>query len=178
MALFWGERDISMFNHINRELLREIIDTTCDFLKHDLFESKVNLYGEALNKFYKTGVRVAGLIDRTDQDYSTDEIGTPDVTQTIVFSFFRETLKEIDIFPEVGDIIKWNQEYWEIDSVIENQLLGGKHQDTSHIGPEWGQSHSIICNTHLSSRSKTTLENIRSGKSDDNEAETNNSDFY
>ena len=76
MALFGSARDISFFRKVNRELLNEIIDTRCDIFKHSIFDSKENLYGEALNKVYKPGVRVAGLIEKEGKEYTSEEIGT------------------------------------------------------------------------------------------------------
>ena len=48
MALFGGERDISLFRRINRELINEFIDTQVDIVKHAIKDIKENLYGEAL----------------------------------------------------------------------------------------------------------------------------------
>ena len=64
MALFGGARDISLFRHINRELINELIDTRCDVYKHSIFDTKENLYGEALRKVFLPGVRIAGLIEK------------------------------------------------------------------------------------------------------------------
>jgi hypothetical protein len=47
MALFGGSRDISLFRHINRELMANIISQEIVFYKCNLVETKVNMYGEA-----------------------------------------------------------------------------------------------------------------------------------
>ena len=52
MALFGGQRDISLFRSINRELINNIIDTKVDIIKHAIKDIKENLYGEALGKQY------------------------------------------------------------------------------------------------------------------------------
>ena len=40
MALFGGQRDISLFRHINRELINDIIDTKVDIVKHAIKDIK------------------------------------------------------------------------------------------------------------------------------------------
>ena len=40
-------------------------------------------------------------------------------------SHFKEYLVEVDLKPDIGDILKWNEGYFEVDSYNENQLIGG-----------------------------------------------------
>ena len=91
MALFGGQRDISLFRTLNRELINEIIDVEVDIFKSAIYDTVGNLYGEALNKVYKPGVRVACLIDMKDEEWSSDEFG-PDVNQMAKFRFLRDDL--------------------------------------------------------------------------------------
>lgn len=192
MALFGSSRDISMFRHVNRELLNEIIDTRCDIFKNSIFDSKENLYGEALRKVYKPGVRVAGLIDKEGKEYTSDEIGS-DWTRAAKFSFLRDDIlalegtgntnsttpnqneQEADVFLEVGDVIYWDGQYFEIDEVAQGQYLFGKNPESSlpqnasgaqTEGSEtgFGASWSVICQAHVMRKSKiNTLENVRAG---------------
>ena len=194
MALFGSARDISMFRHVNRELLNEIIDTRCDIFKNSIFDSKENLYGEALRKVYKPGVRVAGLIENEGKEMSTSELG-PDYNRIVKFSFLRDDILALegsdntnsntnnpnaneqiaDVYLEVGDVIYWDKQYFEIDEVSQGQYLFGKNpesslpQNSSGVGAEgsetgFGSSWSTICTTHAMRKSKiNTLENVRSG---------------
>mgnify|MGYP003653891105 CR=1 FL=1 len=181
MALFGSARDISMFRHVNRELINEIIDTRCDIYKHSIFDSKENLYGEALRKVFLPGVRVAGLIDKGDKEWKSDELGA-DYNRNIKFSFLRDDLASLElgsvnnttlpnenaqsanIFLEVGDIIHWDDTYCEIDTVSQGQYLFGKNSDTDHDGGTHGASWSVIVETHETRRSKiNTLENVKAG---------------
>ena len=181
MALFGSARDISMFRHINRELINEIIDTRCDIYKHSIFDSKENLYGEALRKVFLPGVRVAGLIEKEDKDWSSDSIGA-DYNRSIKFSFLRDDLAALesgstnnttdpnenaqiaDVFLEIGDVIFWDDIYCEIDTIAQGQYLFGKNPDTDHDGGTHGASWSVIAETHEMRRSKiNVLENVRAG---------------
>ena len=47
MALYGTQRDISLFRHLNRELMGDIITQQCAFYKYKIEETKINLYGEA-----------------------------------------------------------------------------------------------------------------------------------
>jgi len=68
-----------------------------------------------------------------------------------------------DLVPEVGDIIEWDKAYFEIDSMVDNQILGGKDPDYSLAGGEHGSSHSIICSTHMTRMSRLNIEDVRYG---------------
>ena len=46
MALYGGQRDISLFRHVNRELIGNVISQQCAYYKYKLEETKTNLYGE------------------------------------------------------------------------------------------------------------------------------------
>jgi len=192
MALFGSARDISMFRHVNRELLNEIIDTRCDIFKNSIFDSKENLYGEALRKVYKPGVRVAGLITNEGREQISTELG-PDYNRQVIFSFLRDDLLDLEgsgadnsnapnaneqsanVYLEVGDVIYWDKQYFEIDQVSNGQYLFGKNPESSlpqgptGVGAEgsetgFGASWSTVCTTHAMRRSKiNTLDNVRSG---------------
>ena len=52
MALFGTARDVSLFRHMSRELMADIITEQCGYYKYKLEETKVNLYGEAAHEKY------------------------------------------------------------------------------------------------------------------------------
>ena len=94
-------------------------------------------------------MKVACLIDRQDQAWSSDDFG-PDVNQTISFRFLRKDLVEANIIPEIGDAILWNEDYYEVDNLVENQLLVGKDPlyPYSDTVDDFGASLSIIVTCH------------------------------
>jgi hypothetical protein len=64
MALFGEKRDISMFRHINRELMGNIISQQAAFYKYRPSQTNSNIYGEASQeKFYIGPVLLYCLID-------------------------------------------------------------------------------------------------------------------
>ena len=81
MALFGGSRDISLFHNINSELLKDIIQTEVAYYKFALEQTKVNVYGEAPGKNYYEPLKIACLIDRSNQTWSSDNFGSDIIKQ-------------------------------------------------------------------------------------------------
>ena len=101
MALFGGERDISLFRSINRELMGDIITQQCALYKFKIEETKVNIYGEAAEeKYYMGPVLFNVLIERSDQDYPDTDQGV-EFAQSISFKFLRDDLVDADTVPVV-----------------------------------------------------------------------------
>jgi len=155
MALYGGNRDISLFKNLNNELLKDIITQQCVYYKYDIEDTKINMYGEASGyKYYHQPVILNALIARNDQEYPTDGIGV-DFNWGIDFQFYRDHLVEANIVPEIGDIIMYLEGYYTVESTNANQYFVGKHPDypydTNPLNPgleNFGQSVSIICKTH------------------------------
>ena len=144
---FLAQRDVDFFRHINREIVDEVIETNVIVFKLSITQSPANIYGEALTKSYHVGTQVTALINREDKrPDSTD--GVLSVSQDAKFSFLRDKLQEVGIYPEVGDIIEWDNTYWEINNAAENQNL---MQQTFY---DW----SLVCDCHLTKRSALQLE--------------------
>ena len=146
MPLFGGSRDISLFRTMNKELINDIIQTEVGFHKFVLQDSETNVYGESKNKVYYEPMLIPCLINREDQNWSETDFG-PDSTQQMTFSFLRATLVEKDLVPEVGDIVLYNNDYFEFNSIVENQFFSGKNPDYSmnEDTDEFGVSLSIVC---------------------------------
>ena len=156
---FFNEKDINTFDKFNKELVGNlsteqdgIIYQPVVIYKVSAYDTEVNLYGETADgKVYKPGVEVTCLVAAEDQTTTTDEFG-PDLAQTGVFSFLRQSLVDISYVAEIGDIIDWNSGYWEISSISENQLIGGQTD----------YNHSIVCNTFLNRIAHLNIERVRS----------------
>ena len=163
MALFTGIRDVSLVRHLNRELLGDIITQQAAFYKYKLEETKVNLYGEARSKVYYQGLRVAALIEQEDQTYDTAEYPGAELNQAATFNFLRKTIKNAGLFLELGDVLSWNDSYWEVNGVVENQLVYGQTENTL----------TITVTTHMSRKTKLQLERVRVGDASKNNSMRN-----
>ena len=160
MPLFHGQRDAGLVHKFNMELVADIIDTEVAVYKLSIQDTKTNIYNESDKKIYHSPVKVSALINRQPQAYEGTEFGQ-DYNQACDFAFIRELLKEQDLFVEVGDVIEYNGEWWEIDAIQENQYFGGKNPDYAFSGNRWGHNVSIIANTHLTRRSRIHVEDFR-----------------
>jgi hypothetical protein len=177
MSLFGTKRDASLIRHINRELINDIIEQQVGYYKINLERSEHNLYGEANGtKIFNDPVLLNCLIERTPPTWDTDNFG-PDVKQDITCRFLKDDLAGYDedplnyvatgymnggyvltitnsynIVPEVGDVLTWNNDFYEVDSVVENQLFVGKQPEFSYSADNdnFGLSISIIVSAHYS----------------------------
>ena len=156
MALFGSARDISVFRHMNRELMWDIITQQCSFYKYKLNETNVNIYGEASGeKYYDGPLLVNCLINRVDQQYADASYGV-DFNWQIQFAFLKDDLVDAQLVVEVGDIILYQESYWEVNSLIENQYFVGKNPDypneANPLNPglaNFGYDVSVIAKTHV-----------------------------
>lgn len=165
MPLFGGARDISLFRSMNRELINDIIQTEIAYYKLALHQTISNIYGESNKKSYYEPLRLACLIDKSDQEWSSDDFG-PEIKQIYQYKFLKADLETINLVPEVGDLVLYNNDFWEVDTFIENQYFAGKKPEyaISTDTQNFGTSLSIILSTHLSRIEKLNLIPLRGGK--------------
>jgi hypothetical protein len=178
MSLFGTSRDASLVRHIGRELVNNIIEQQVGYYKLDLSQTTTNMYGEANgSKIYYNPVLINCIIERTPQTWSTDSFG-PDIKQDLTVRFLRDDLAGVNlsielpgggqgfaygVVPEVGDIMLWQNNYYEVDGTIENQLFVGKDPSYSYSSDNdgFGSSISIIVNSHYTRVEKLGIEKDR-----------------
>ena len=168
MAMFARQRDVSLIRHINRELMGNVITQQAAFYQFKLEETKVNIYGEAADEKYYNGPFLFNcLINRQDQQYPEDEEGIQ-FQQGIDFYFLRDDLVDANVVPDVGDIILYQEGYYEVDTIVSNQYFTGKDPDYPYdvnpINPgleNFGWDTSIICKTHYTPADKVQIEKSR-----------------
>ena len=156
---YYPQKDINTIKRFNQELIGDlavgkdgIINQTVVVYKVSVYDTETNMYGEsAEGKVYKPGVQLACLITADEQTTTTDEFG-PDLQQTGLFSFVRQSLVDISFVLEIGDIIDWNSGYWEISSINESQFVGGQTDF----------NHSVVCNAFLARMAHLNIERVRS----------------
>jgi hypothetical protein len=153
--LFGGVRDFDLFTGIARELIGNLIEQEILYYKFSLDDTQVNIYGEGLEKIFWTPIKLNCLITRGDQVITDDDFG-PDLTREASFAFIRQDLVDTNVVPEVGDILMWHENYYEVDTVRENQLFVGrdKSYNLTSYGSKFGSSVSIIVDCHLTRADK------------------------
>lgn len=150
MALYGTLRDINMFTGVAHELVDDVITQQIGYYKPVLQNTVPNVYGESLAKFFLGPVLINCLIVRGDFNIINEDFG-PDTRRNATFRFLKDSLINANIVPEVGDVIMYNELYYETDNVNENQLILGKNPDYTYSeGLEnFGNSFSINLDTHL-----------------------------
>lgn len=163
MALFGGARDISLFRNISREVVNDVIEQQVGYYKLSLSNSTTNIYGESQEKFYQQPVLLNCLTIRGDQQNQDSDFG-PDKFRVLEYAFLRDDLVDKNVVPERGDIILYLDSYYEVDNIVENQLILGKNPDYAYNAPylnNFGSSFSIVCQTHLTRAEKLNIEQQR-----------------
>ena len=155
MALFGSSRDVSTFKGIAKELLENVISQQVGYYKYMLGDTTVNVYGEGMNRYYIGPILINCLIERGDFSTVTKE-QVLDVARPATFRFLKDHLQDANVVPEIGDILMYNELYYEVDNVNQNQLILGKDPNYAYSEGlnEFGSSFSIIVTTHYTSGDK------------------------
>ena len=146
---FIPQKEFDLLNSMNEELIDEIVGQSVDIYKVNLERTEDNVYGESTAKYYDIGFRVNCLINYSEPEIVQDEFGS-DLDTSIEMYFQRENLASgsLNFVPEVGDIVDWNDFYWEINGTTEPQLFAGH--------PNF--KHNIVATAHRSRLSSLQIE--------------------
>ena len=147
--IFGSNRDFQLLVGINRELLKDVVEQEILLYKLSITDTDTNIYGEALQKTFLEPVKLNCLITRGDQVIDVDEFG-PDLGREASFALLKQDLVDIQLVPEVGDIVMWHEDYYEVDTIRENELFYGRNNDYNleRTGGH-GASISLILDSHL-----------------------------
>ena len=161
MSMFGSQKDFALIRRMNRALLQNIVQQEVAYYKVSLEDTEANIYGEALTKNFFNPILLNCLITRGDQTMTADEFGG-DLTRESSFAFLRDDLVDAELVPEVGDIVMWQEDYYEIDNVTENELFWGKDPSYNYgRSSDYGTSISIICRGHLTRADKLGITRVR-----------------
>ena len=161
-ALYGKSRDISLFRTISREVVNDIIEQEIGYYKVYLNSTKANIYGESQDKSYIGPALLKCLITRGDQTSTSGDPGS-DRFRDLTVAFLRDDLLPYELVPEIGDVILWNKDYYEVDNIVENQLIVGKDPNyaiTNYLD-QFGSDFSIIFNCHYTRPEKLNIDRVR-----------------
>ena len=146
---FVPQKEFDLMNAMNEELIDEIVGQSVDIYKVNIDRTNENIYGESTTKYYDIGFRVNCLILYNEPEIEQTEFGA-DLNTNIEMYFQRENLASgsLNFYPEAGDIVDWNDHYWEINGTTEPQLFAGHP----------GYKHQIKATAHRSRMSSLQIE--------------------
>jgi hypothetical protein len=147
MPKFAVGRDIELFKSFAREVVDDVVENIAVLFKVNLNETKINLYGESTNKTWYPGVELNVLINKSTQIAGYEGFGS-DVSQNVEFRFDRWMLEEKNTYPEIGDVIFFDQSYYEIGNITEVQYVGGLPSN----------NFSVVCETFMVRKSSLNIE--------------------
>ena len=152
MALFGSARDMSLFRSLNRELINRYIDTEVVLYKLALPDTDMNIYGESDRKTYYQPLRMNCLVAREATQAVSDDFGI-DLTRAALFAFFKPDLIDKNIVIEIGDIIFWDTEYYEVENEAASQEYIAGRSESTDIGVtdrgSFGMDLSVIIEAHV-----------------------------
>lgn len=147
MPKFISERDVAFFKGLAREVVDDIIQNAIVLFKINLNETKINLYGESINKTWHPGVELYALLNKEPENVQYEGFGSNN-TQNITFKLDRDNCEEKGIYPEIGDVIFFDKSYYEIDNTNEVQFVGGQPYN----------NFSIVCSAFMVNKSALNIE--------------------
>lgn len=148
MARFVNQRDYEFIQHITRELIDETMNVVVILYKIVVNSTSVNIYGESVEKPRYTPVLANAIVKYPKNTPDKDEGFGINQDQQVEFRFARRMLKEVNVYPEMGDVIGYNNHYYEIHNITETQLIAGKPQFNT----------AVICMAHLTRRTSIDME--------------------
>ena len=159
--LFGSSRDFNLMTKLSRELIKDVVEQEVLYHKISLEDTDVNLYGEAMQKSYFNAVKLNCLITRGDQVIDIQEFG-PDLGREASFAFIRQDLVDASVVAEVGDILQWHNDFYEVDTVRENQLFVGRDSgyNLASYANNFGSSVSIIVDCHLTRADRVGISEV------------------
>ena len=148
MARFVTQRDFEFIQHITRELIDDTMDVGVILYKIVVGSAVVNIYGESSTKPRYTPVKVNAIVKYYKNTLEKDEGFGVNQDQQVEFRFARRMLQEVSTYPEIGDVVGYNNHYYELHNITETQLIAGKP----------GFNTAIICMAHLTRRTSIDIE--------------------
>ena len=167
MALFGSGRDASFVRGINRELVNRIVDNEVAIYKIDLNSMDPNIYNESSQKSYFQPVRLSALILKGSKENRNEDTGI-EYAREMQFGFVKPDLRDIGLVIQEGDIISWDNRYFEVHFVRGSQYWGNKNPSTD-LGntlketPEFGYGVSVIAECHTSRQTTIQISDVRVG---------------
>jgi hypothetical protein len=117
---------LNIFDQMQQAAL-QFMRTAIGYYKINLSETKRNIYGESLEKWYFEPILIKSTIER-EADTLNSEMFGPDVTKNIKLTIpriawdneFHGQIQGVNVLPEIGDIVfdRSTERYYEVHNII------------------------------------------------------------
>lgn len=169
MPLFTSQRDAGFLLGVNKEIMHGFSSVEVAVYKLDLNNTETNIYQESNNKNYFPPVRLFAQLRFDEKTISGEEL--VDYTQTLGVGFLINDLKAAEIFIEEGDIIEYDNGFYQVDQVTEAKGWAGRRPDAIiGIQKDGWDSHgygiSVVAECHLTRTNSVNIVEVRTGISE------------
>lgn len=181
MPKFFNANDLNFIKSISEEVVDYVVEQVVTLFKVSVGETKTNLYGESLGKVWHAPANLMAIIDREPPNVSYDYEAGPDRVQPVEFRFnimrlrthtipklrdINGTLIPADAiqnaqygYPEIGDVILFDQSYYEIDNIRNTALIGGSPKIFNKTTNQFEDARMFLVATcHLIRRTQVQIE--------------------
>jgi len=182
MPKFFNAKDLDFIKTISEEIVDYVVEQAVVLFKVSVGETKTNLYGESLGKVWRAPSTLMAIVDREPINIVYEGFGA-DRQGLVEFRFNRQRIREEsyavpkvrDIngtlipteaiqnltvgYPEVGDVILYDEIYYEIDNVREPQWIGGSPEIYDQESGEFADANNtLIASCHMVRKSQVQIE--------------------
>lgn len=132
--LFFNQKERDFVKQINDEIIERIIGQTVLYYPISQEHTQYNdLYGEAIVKNFLNPIRVYALVEFEGLETTSNHWGF-DKQISITVNFHKRRLtEEQNLFVREGDFIAYDQNYYEIVTLVEPKLLFGQAEQRFEI---------------------------------------------
>lgn len=125
--LFFNQKERDLVKQVNDELVERVIGQTVVYYPLSLEHTNYHpLYGEAIEKTFLPPVRVHALVKFEGIKTETKNYGLDKAFKIIVNFHKRRLTEDQDLYVREGDFIQYDDDLFEIVSLIEPRLLFGQ----------------------------------------------------
>jgi len=182
MPKFFNSKDLDFIKTISEEVVDYVVEQAVTLFKVSVGETKTNLYGESLGKVWRKPSTMMAIVDREPININYEGFGA-DKQGTVEFRFNRQRIREEsyavpkvrDIngtlvpteaiqnltvgYPEIGDIVLYDEIYYEVDNVREPQWIGGSPEMYDKTTGQFvDASNTLIAACHMVRKSQVQID--------------------
>lgn len=166
MPLYNSKRDAGFLLGVNKEIMHRISSVEVAIYKLNLEITKTNIYEETENRTYLPPIRIHSQVQIDSTSVDSQEI--VDREKTALFGFLEHDLINADVILREGDIIYYDNIYYEVDRVSGDNYWSGRNPNSSIAVKEdnqriHGYRVSIIAECHMTRMSSLHISDVRTG---------------